>query len=187
MAKPRKIESRTAVEESTHERDVRWVLQHLSDRDTSQWEREKTAPSKAALQLFKMYDVDDGTRMTFVEKIYSRVVQKEKPAEAGKGMSDDQRKFFRLFDLIEAERPEFLNERDRRPTAPPVVVEPAELAVADEPIIIPEPAPRVEDSAVAAGSGIDEPGTAVVEPDIDPFSLAEIVNSQAQTQAGCGV
>ena len=107
MGRPRKkTTNQVDAPAGSNELDVRWVMSNLSANPD-----QKLAPSPAAWEMYKIASVDEKSKSDFMKSVYAVVVRKEKPPEIGKTMSDDNRKFMRLFDLLEAEKPELLNEQ----------------------------------------------------------------------------
>ncbi|MHB1950130.1 MAG: hypothetical protein ACYCQK_01495 [Acidiferrobacteraceae bacterium] len=105
-ARKKRIEPASGIEGSagSHERDIRWVMSNLSSSPS-----ERQAPSPAAWSMFEIASADAESKKAFMERVYSKIVSKEKPPEQSKSISDDQRRFFRLFELLEQERPVELN------------------------------------------------------------------------------
>jgi hypothetical protein len=108
---------------SLRETEILWVMENLSSTDKPSSASERDAPSPQAWNLLRQFDVDHKSRMAFSEKFYRDLHKKEKQ-ESAVQFADDRRKFFRLFDLLETKRPDFLNDNfPRSPSRPEPVVE----------------------------------------------------------------
>lgn len=121
----RKPKPQEAPPESPHERNIVWVMEMFSSDEREQAAQESDAPSLEAWALFQQYRPHSKTKRDFMEKFYKPLYSKEKPAEKNGAMSDDQRKFFKLFELLELERPEFIGEslHGSKPSNPVIVPE----------------------------------------------------------------
>lgn len=154
-AKRKRAAPQTATAPGTsHEQDVRWVMSSLSSGA-----REQDAPSTAAWSMYEIASTDEKSKQAFLDKIYSKLINREKPTEGGKAFADDKRKFFALFGALEIEKPELLN--DNFPRTPVVSVE-----------------PPASDNTVAVESPI---GPATVLPSADGGA------TEAQAPVGCAV
>jgi hypothetical protein len=113
----------------SHELNILWVAEMFSDPEREARAKEIDAPTLQAWSLFQLYRVNEKTKREFMEKFYKPLYAKEKPAEKSGAMSDDQRKFFKLFELLEMERPD-LADLPRNPVVSPesVVIGTAEAS-----------------------------------------------------------
>lgn len=80
--------------------------------------KESEAPSTAAWSMYEIAATDAKSKSAFMEKIYSKIISKEKPTETGQKYADDKRKHFLLFQALETEKPELLN--DNYPRSEPI-------------------------------------------------------------------
>lgn len=93
---------------TSHEQDVRWVMSRL--KSTGNPPKESEAPSDEAWTMYEIASIDEKSRAAFLDKAYLKLFSKEKPTEAGQKYADDKRKHFTLFQALETERPDLLNE-----------------------------------------------------------------------------
>jgi hypothetical protein len=191
MPRKRSLAKKAKADESSmHERNVLWIVNNFGSGDVPSEATERQAPSDEAWSLLQVYDADAKSRKEFMDRFYRPLYAKDKEQSDDQAKLDDQRKFFRLFELLEAERPELLN--DNFPTEP---------AIRPESILVePEPNPVAGTAgtcvvASAGDAGIRQPEpksqpereVAVVAsdkqvgPSDDPFALAELYN-QSQVQ-----
>lgn len=93
---------------------IRWVAEQL---DSESEPVRKDAPTAAAWSLYQWASAEPKNAAQFWTQLYKGAITKEKPEE-NRSVTDDKRKFFRIFDLLEAERPELITNADfpRRPT-----------------------------------------------------------------------
>jgi len=100
---------------------IKWVADQL---DSVSEPKRTDAPTAAAWSLYQ-WAKDEPSK--FWTQLYKGAVTKEKPEE-NRSITDDQRKFFRIFDILEAERPELItNDAFPRRSAVQVVPEPVPL------------------------------------------------------------
>lgn len=101
---------------------VEWVAVRFKDQESIDATREAHAPSEYAWSLFQQYCEDAESRREFFKDFVKPSHTKEKAqVEDSRATTDDQRKFFRIFDQLEIEKPELLNDNFPRRTIPTVI------------------------------------------------------------------